>query len=114
MMPILRTLVRSRVAIGVESVVGCASFTWVTSGGGAVRLRPKAVPEFAAADIEGTQRCHRCRAILDPTHSRSFESFTDDFAPCFRRAAADVPSLAPVGRVVRAMAVFLEVADQLA
>src|SRR5262245_2360135 len=69
---------------------------------------------MAAADVQGSQRSHRDRAILDPAHARSLQSLADDLATCFRRAATDVPTLASIPRIVRAMTVVLEVTDQLA
>ena len=46
-------------------------------------------------------------------HARSLQAFPDDLAARLRRTAADVPAVASVGRVVRAMPVVREVADQL-
>ena len=79
-----------------------------------MRLGPEAVPEFAATDIEGTQRRHGRGAILDPTHTRSFQAFADNLAARLRGAATDVPPVLAIGGVVRAIAVVLEVANQLA
>src|SRR5438445_12554808 len=77
-------------------------------------LGPEAVPECAATDVERAQRSNGRGSILDPAHSRSFQAFADDFAARLGRAAADVPAVAAVSRVVGAMAVVLEVADELA
>src|SRR4029079_19784193 len=77
-------------------------------------LGPEAVPEFATADVQSTQRRHRGRALLHPTHARSFQAFADDLATRLRGAAANVPAVLAVGWVIGAMAVVLEVADQLA
>src|ERR1700722_10774833 len=77
-------------------------------------LGPEAVPQLAATDVESTQGSHSGRAVLHPTHARTLQAFADDLAARFRWSAADVPAIAPVRRVVRAMAVVLEVADQLA
>ena len=93
---------------------GCASFTWVTSCRPAVGLGPEAVPAFAAADVQGAQRRHGCRAVLDPAHPRPLQAFADDFAVRFGRAAASVPALVPLGRVVGARPVVLEITDELA
>src|SRR5205823_5075166 len=79
-----------------------------------VGLGPEAVPEIAPADVEGTQRRNRGRAVLYPAHARSLQTFADDFAACLCGTAADVPALLPVGRIIGAMAIVLEVADELA
>src|SRR5438552_15938635 len=97
---------------GTSPGVGCASFPWVTSGRrlGLVRLLPTAVPHFPAADVQGARRRHRGRALLDPAHPRSLQPGAADLAARLRRAAPDVPALPPVRRVIRAVAVVLEVA----
>jgi hypothetical protein len=97
----------------LESSRACASFTWVISGSGAVRLCPEAVPHFAAADIESTQRRYRRRTILYPTHPRTFQTFADDLATRFRRATPYVPAPSPIARIIRAMAIVLKVTEQL-
>lgn len=79
-----------------------------------MRLRPEAVPDFAAADIERPQRGYRRGAFLDPAHARSFEPFADDLAPRLGGAASYVPTFLPVGWVVGAVAIVLEIPDQLA
>src|SRR5438445_2096468 len=77
-------------------------------------LGPEAVPECAATDVERAQRSNGRGSILDPAHSRSVQAFADDFAACLGRTAADVPAVAAVSRVVGAMVVVLEVANELA
>src|SRR5438128_477967 len=72
---------------------------------------PRSAPEFATADVEGTQRRNRGRAVLHPAHARPLQPFADDFAARLRGTTADVPALLPVGRIIDAMAVVLEVAD---
>src|SRR5690349_3682044 len=79
-----------------------------------MRLGPKAVPEFAAADVQGTQRRHRSRAVFHPAHARAFQAFANDLAARLRGTAANVPTVLPVSGVSGAMAVVLEVTDQLA
>lgn len=48
--------------------------------GGAVGLSPVAVPVFATADLQSTQRRHLGRTLLNPAQARSFQAFADDLA----------------------------------
>src|SRR3977135_2225477 len=68
----------------------------------------------APPEVEAPPPRHRAGAVLDPAHARALQALADDFAARLRGTAADIPAFLPVGRVVGAMAVVLEVADQLA
>jgi hypothetical protein len=91
----------------------CASFTWVISGGGAMRLCPEAISYLAAADIQNMPSRHRRGTVFHPTHPRTLQTLPNDLATRFRRTAANVPTLLPVVRIIRTIAVVLQVTDQL-
>src|SRR6516162_7303205 len=80
----------------------------------AVWLRPEAVPEFGAADVQRPQGADGGRPILHPAHPRPFQALPDDLAAGLGRPAADVPATLAIPRVIGAMAIVLEVTDQLA
>src|ERR1043166_1117806 len=93
---------------------GCESSPWVTLRRAALGLVPETIPQFRPADIECSQGCDRGRAVFDPAHARTFQSFADDLAACLSGSAADVPAPRAVARGMGARTVVLEIRDTLA
>src|SRR5438105_3201616 len=92
----------------------CVIYLGGCSGGGAVGLCPEAIPEFGAADVQRAQGPHRGGPVLHPPHARPFQPRADDLTARLGGSGADVPPALAIGRVVRPVAIVLEIPDQLA